>query len=255
MKTPHILILGGTGEARELAERLVATERLRVSLSLAGRTQNPLPQAGTVRTGGFGGIDGLAAWLTDNAVDILVDATHPFAARISANAEAAACQTGTRLLVLERPQWQPGEGERWIRAESTAEAAILLGEIPRRVFLAIGRQELAPFRPFTQHHYIIRSVDQVAPQEWLDNADYILARGPFKEADERRLLQNKCIDIIVTKNSGGTATYAKIAAARALSIPVIMIRRPFERQADAACVDEAVTKVLHLAALPAERGE
>jgi precorrin-6A/cobalt-precorrin-6A reductase len=255
MNVPHVLILGGAGEARRLSERLVATSRLRVTLSLAGRTKSPLPQAGTVRTGGFGGADGLTVWLGENAVDIVVDATHPFAARISANAEAATRRTGVPLIVLERPVWRAIEGDVWIEAASIAESAALIGDKPKTAFLAIGRQDLAPFRAYPEHRYVVRSVDPVDPEDRMPNATYILDRGPFTEADEIRLLEEKRVDIVVAKNSGGDATYAKIAAARALALPVVMVRRPSERRADAATVEEALAKVLHLAALPAERGE
>lgn len=255
MNAPHVLILGGATEARRLAERLVATGRVDVTLSLAGRTRNPLPQAGAVRAGGFGGADGLAAWLGENKVDIVVDATHPFAARISANAEAATHRTGVPLIVLERPAWRKVEGDRWIEADSVAEAASLLGGEPKTVFLAIGRQELAPFRAFPQHRTIVRSVDPVALEDRMPNATYILDRGPFAEAGERALLKAHGVDLVVAKNSGGDATYAKIAAARTLALPVVMVRRPSERRADAATVEEALAKVLHLAALLAERGE
>ncbi len=252
---PHILILGGTGEARQLAQRLAATNRLRITLSLAGRTEQPLPQAGEVRRGGFGGTEGLADWLAANAVDMMVDATHPFARHISGNAEAAARATGVPLVRLERPPWLPVEGDRWIDAADVAQAAALLGTEPKTVFLAIGRQELAPFRTFARHRYIVRSVDPVAAEHRLPGARYILDRGPFAEGDERALLTAHNVEILVAKNSGGAATYAKIAAARALALPVVMVRRPHEKPADAATVDEAVAKILHWAGLPQERGE
>lgn len=255
MTVPHVLILGGTGEARLLAERLVEAGELRITLSLAGRTAHPLPQAGDLRRGGFGGADGLANWLGANAVDILVDATHPFARHISGNASVAAKKSGIPLVTLERPPWRAVEGDRWIDAASVADATPLLGEAPKAVFLAIGRQELAPFRAFPQHRYIVRSVDPVTAVFQLPNADYILERGPFAEDDERTLFIKHGVDIVVAKNSGGEATYAKIAAARALGLPVVMVCRPVQRKADATTVDEAMEKVLHLAALPQERGE
>lgn len=255
MEKPHVLILGGTGEARELARRLVGQE-LRVTLSLAGRTASPLPQAGDVRTGGFGGAEGLAAWLRGNHVGALVDATHPFAARISANADAAARQAGVPLVALERPPWTAVAGDRWLSAGSAAEAAALLGEARKRVFLAIGRQELAPFRAFPQHAYLVRSVDPVA-DDVLPGARFVLDRGPFEQAAERRLLEEHGIEVVVAKNSGGDATYAKIAAAREKRIPVVMIGRPRGPRAGAAAgVDEAFRLVLHAAGLPdQERGE
>jgi precorrin-6A/cobalt-precorrin-6A reductase len=256
MTDPHILILGGTGEARRLAERLAAFGQSRLTLSLAGRTATPLPQACAVRSGGFGGADGLAAYLREHGVDILVDASHPFAARISQNAVAAARQTGVPLIRLERPAWQPVSGDRWIEAGNITEAAKLLGETPRVVFLSIGRQELAPFHAHPQHAYIVRSVDPVPPDAALPRARYLLDRGPFIEEAERALLSENGIEVVVAKNSGGEATYAKIAAARALEIPVIMVRRPMATPTDAATtVEEALEKLRHAAATLAERGE
>lgn len=252
---PHILILGGTGDARQLAQSLMATGRFRITLSLAGRTEHPLPQAGDVRRGGFGGVEGLSGWLDANAVDMMVDATHPFASNISENARTAATQGGVPLVRLERPPWLPVTGDRWVDAADIAQAATLLGSKPKTVFLAIGRQELAPFRFLPQHRYVVRSVDPVEPADRLPAASYILERGPFAEEDERALITAHGVEIVVAKNSGGEATYAKIAAARALALPVIMVRRPAAAQADAATVDEAVTKILHWADLPHERGE
>lgn len=254
-KVPHILILGGTGEARQLAQRLAATNRVRITLSLAGRTEHPMPQAGDVRRGGFGGAGGLSDWLGANAVDMMVDATHPFARHISENAKAAAGTSGLPLVRLERQPWLPVTGDRWIDAADMAEAAASLGDDPKTVFLAVGRQELAPFCAFPQHRYIVRSVDPVASEHGLPGARYILARGPFAEADERALMAAHGVEIVVAKNSGGEATYAKIEAARSLALPVVMVSRPATGQAEAATVDEAVAKILHFADLSHERGE
>lgn len=251
----HVLILGGTTEARVVARQLV--ERgLRVTLSLAGRTASPLPQAGAVRSGGFGGVDGLRAWLERNHVDILVDATHPFAARISRNAELAAHGSGVALVALERRPWLAVEGDRWVPARDVSDAARLIGAEPRRLFLAIGRQELEPFRTLPQHDFLVRSVDPVDPGI-LPGARFILDRGPFDETAERDLLQRHRIELVVAKNSGGDATYAKLAAARALKIPVIMVERPRAPRNDAvASVEEALARVVHLAGLlPEKRGE
>lgn len=256
MERPHVLILGGTGEARRLGERLDADGRLRVTLSLAGRTAAPLPQAGTVRSGGFGGAEGLAAFLRAEGVHVLVDATHPFAARISENAASAAREAGVKLVALERPPWQPVEGDRWIEAKSVSQAASLLGERSKKVFLAIGRQELFPFVALPQHVYLVRSVDPVSA-DVLPGAKFVLERGPFDEAAERLLMEEHTIETVMAKNSGGAATYAKIAAARALKLPVVMVARPGGPRADAAeTVDEAFSRVLHEAGLPPEkRGE
>ncbi len=256
MGTRHVLILGGTGDARRLAERLAVRRDLRVTLSLAGRTKTPLPQAGQVRSGGFGGVEGLVRYLCGEKVELLIDATHPFAARISANSVAAAAATGVALIVLDRPAWQKIDGDRWIEVESVADAVAKLGVERRTVFLAIGRQELAPFQVAPQHHYVVRSVDAVDPGAALHDADYILDRGPFSESDERRLLSQRGVDIVVAKNSGGDATYGKIAAARALGIPVVMVFRPPPSGAPAMfSVDEVVASVDHLFSVPTERGE
>jgi precorrin-6A/cobalt-precorrin-6A reductase len=220
----RILILGGTTEARQLAGKLAA--KYEITLSLAGRTRDPVPQGVPIRVGGFGGVEGLAAHLKDNRIDLLIDATHPYAARISANAAQAAQLTGVPAIALRRPPWEQEPGDRWTPVDSATEAAPLLGTTPRKIFLALGRQELAPFEGAPQHSYLVRSVDPVEPPLAVPHATYILARGPFFEAGDRALLETHGIDAIVAKNSGGPATYGKIAAARALGIEVFLIRRP-----------------------------
>ena len=220
----RILILGGTTEARILGGRLAAFAE--ITLSLAGRTENPVMQGVPVRSGGFGGAEGLAGWLRENRIDLLIDATHPYAARISANAAAASGLSGVPAIALCRPAWSESPGARWTTARSAAEAAVLLGARPRKVFLALGRQELAPFEGTPQHSYLVRSVDPVDPPLAVPDAAYILARGPFTEAGERALLETHGINAIVSKNSGGEATYGKIAAARALGIEVVLVSRP-----------------------------
>jgi precorrin-6A/cobalt-precorrin-6A reductase len=222
----RILILGGTAQARQLAQRLAARADLAVTLSLAGRTASPAPQPVPVRIGGFGGADGLARYLADERIDALIDATHPYAAQIAANAARAAQRTGTALLALRRPPWTAVPGDRWIEVADAQAAAAALGAAPRRVFLALGRNELAPFTAAPQHHYLIRSVDPVEPPLAVPHAAYLTGRGPFAEADERALLRQNRIETIVAKNSGGDATYGKIAAARALDVAVIVLRRP-----------------------------
>jgi precorrin-6A/cobalt-precorrin-6A reductase len=247
----HVLVLGGTGEARALAGRLAA--RMRVTLSLAGRTRAPALPDCAVRVGGFGGADGLAAWLRGAGVTVLVDATHPFARVISANARAAAEGAGVPLVVLARPPWAQAPGDRWTEVPDMADAAAALGPVPRRVFLAIGRQEVAAFRAAPHHRYLVRSVEPVAPGDLPQHAETILARGPFPEADEARLLRQRGIEVVVAKNSGGAATYGKIAAARALGVPVVMVARAAVPGA-VATVEAAEARVRHLAGLPAERG-
>lgn len=245
-----VLVLGGTAEARNLAGRLAA--RHEITLSLAGRTENPVAQGVPVRVGGFGGAEGLAAYLTQNRIDLLVDATHPYAARISANAAAASRMANVPAIALRRPAWQQQPGDRWTPVESPAEAAGLLGPRPRKIFLALGRQELAPFEAAPQHFYLVRSVDPVQPPLGVPDATYILARGPFSDAADRALLEAHGVDAIVSKNSGGQATYAKIAAARALGIEVFLIRRPpLPDLPSGASVDDVVTLADH--ALAAEK--
>ena len=230
MTRPHLLILGGTAQARALAQDLSARGDLAVTLSLAGRTERPLPQmtpgAGSVRNGGFGGVDGLARYLADARVDAILDATHPFAARMSVNAAEAAQRCGVPLVALRRPAWTPVPGDRWHEVESIAAAAATLGEAPQTVFLTIGRQEVAAFRAAPAHRYIIRSIDPVAPGDLPPRAETILARGPFDVAAETALLRDHAITVVVAKNAGGSDTYGKIAAARACGLPVILVRRP-----------------------------
>lgn len=221
-----ILILGGTAEARKLAERLSSDPRYRVELSLAGRTLAPAEHAVPLRVGGFGGGEGLAEYLRANRIAMLIDATHPYAAQISANAAAASRLSGVPLLALRRAPWQRQEGDRWHAVASVAAAVAALGDMPRRVFLTLGRQELLPFEAAPQHAYLIRSVDPVEPPLGVPDATYLTDRGPFKETQEAALLSGHGIEVIVAKNSGGPASYGKIAAARSLEIDVVLIERP-----------------------------
>jgi precorrin-6A/cobalt-precorrin-6A reductase len=255
MMTHRILILGGTTEARQLAGKLAARADVSLTLSLAGRTENPVAQGVPTRVGGFGGADGLAAFLRETRIELLVDATHPYAAQISANAAAAADEAGVPIVALRRPGWEPAEGDRWTLVDSIAGAVTALGSAPRRVFLALGRQEVAAFEAASQHHYLIRSVDPVEPRLAVPDATYFLARGPFREADERALLLEHRIDVVVSKNSGGEATYGKIAAARALGVEVVMIRRPtLPDVASAETVEALAAMVDHFLGPAAERG-
>jgi precorrin-6A/cobalt-precorrin-6A reductase len=252
---PQILILGGTTEARELALALAGRDDLAATLSLAGRTAAPAAQPVPVRSGGFGGAEGLADYLRLQHIDALIDATHPYAQIISANAVQAAARTGTALLALRRTPWVAVEGDYWIEVADARDAVRELGQKPRRVFLAVGRQELAPFSSAPQHHYFIRSVDPVEPPLDVPHARYILARGPFTESDDRSLLVSHSIDAIVAKNSGGGATYGKIAAARSLGIPVLLFRRPQLQDSPAvATVGQAVTWINHALGLDEPRG-
>jgi precorrin-6A/cobalt-precorrin-6A reductase len=222
----RILILGGTTEARELAERLAQRADLEIVVSLAGRTKSPALQPVPVRRGGFGGAAGLADYLRNERIDALVDATHPFANIISANAATAARQAGVPLMAMRRPPWRAVAGDRWIEAADVIDALRLLADRPRRVFVTLGRTELAALTAVPQHFYLIRSVDPVDPPVPLPHVSYLTDRGPFSEADDRALMSAHQIDAVIAKNSGGIASYGKIAAARALGIEVTMLRRP-----------------------------
>jgi precorrin-6A/cobalt-precorrin-6A reductase len=226
MKPLKLLILGGSGEAADFARALAVDARYDVTLSLAGKTAEPMLLPGKLRKGGFGGAEGLAHTLSEERFDLLIDATHPFAVQMKANAIEAARTTGAPLLAIRRPAWIPSEGDRWIMVDSIEDAAAALGDTPRRAFLTTGRMELAPFRKAPQHFYVVRSVEAPSPEELPPRVELITARGPFKVDDERALLEAHAIDVVVTKNSGGTATFAKLEAARALSLPVIMVERP-----------------------------
>ncbi len=222
----RILILGGTTQARQLATCLADRADFTVTLSLAGRTAAPAPHPVPVRVGGFGGPQGLADYLAEQDIDVLVDATHPYAAVMARNAARAADAANTPLLALRRPPWTAATGDRWTEVDDMAGAIRALGTPARRAFLALGRNEIEPFAGAPQHHYLVRSVDPVEPRLAVPHAVYVTGRGPFAEADEAALLAQHRIEIIVCKNSGGSATYGKIAAARARDIPVIMLRRP-----------------------------
>jgi precorrin-6A/cobalt-precorrin-6A reductase len=221
----HVLILGGTTEARRVAAELAARPGVRVTTSLAGRVTRPGPLAGEVRTGGFGGPEGLAAWLREEHVDALVDATHPFAGTITANAARAAAATGTPAVILRRPGWQAGPGDLWHPVASLAAAADALPVLGRRVFLTTGRLGLAAFAHLSGLHFVARSVEPPEPPLPPDTR-VLLARGPFTAAGETALLREHRIDVLVTKDSGGAATEAKLAAARELGLPVVMVLRP-----------------------------
>lgn len=179
-----------------------------------------------MRSGGFGGADGLARYLTLNRVDILVDATHPFAAQMKRNAVEAAALAGVELLAIRRAPWRPEAGDNWIMVADLDAAAAALGDQPKRVLLTTGRKELAPFKAASHHFYLLRSVETPELDALPPRVKTIRARGPFAYEDELELLRAHAIEVVVTKNSGGTATAAKLAAARALNLPVVMVERP-----------------------------
>ena len=220
--TGRVLLLGGTGEARRLAQRLLDAGTAVVS-SLAGRVADPLLPPGEVRVGGFGGAVGLVGWLQENPVDAVVDATHPFAAGMTANAAEACGLTGVPLLRLQRPGWtaQPGDDWRWVG--SLAEAAAAVAGFAH-VFVTTGRLGLAAFAGL-EAHCVVRSVDPPEPP-LPARTTVVLARGPFTVDEERALMAEHGIDVVVTKDSGGHMTEAKLTAARELGIPVVLVRRP-----------------------------
>jgi len=218
-------VLGGTADARTLAARLAGHAHARVVSSLAGRTRAPVLPVGETRVGGFGGVPGLAHWLRAHAATVVVDATHPFAARISANAVAACAEVGVPLLRLQRPGWSAGPGDVWHRVDSAHDAARLLPDLARRVFLTTGRLETAPYAHLDDLWFVLRSIDP--PTDALPRAcEVLLARGPFTVEDEIALLQRHRVDVVVSKDSGGPLTEAKLVAARALALPVVLIERP-----------------------------
>ncbi|HET6295452.1 MAG TPA: cobalt-precorrin-6A reductase [Kribbella sp.] len=218
-----VLLLGGTGEARQLADALADEPGLSVVSSLAGRTAEARVPDGEVRLGGFGGVDGLTAWLRDNKVDCVVDATHPFAATITEHAVEATRAVGLPLLVLRRAGWREQLGDRWVWVGSTDEAAAVLPSVGARAFLTIGRQELDAFAEVGVW-MLARCVDAPEPRpSW---CELILSRGPYSLQPELDLLRAQRIDVLVTKDSGGDMTSAKLEAARALGVPVVIVRRP-----------------------------
>lgn len=193
--------------------------------SFAGRTNTPRAQPVPVRVGGFGGVAGLAGYLRRERVGRVIDATHPFAAQMSRNAVTACAQARVPLLALERPAWVPQKGDNWHDVPDLSAAVAALPAAPARVFLAIGRQGLDAFAARPEHHYLLRLVDP-PPAPPLPDCTVEVARGPFDVAGDTALLQRHCIGLIVAKNAGGAGAQAKLAAARALGLPVIMIARP-----------------------------
>jgi precorrin-6A/cobalt-precorrin-6A reductase len=252
---PRVLILGGTTEARLLGERLARRGDLDVTLSLAGRTASPVPHAVPLRIGGFGGAAGLADYLMTERIAALIDATHPYASAISQNAVNAASQTRTPFMTLRRPPWTAVAGDRWTFVEDASAALRAIGEQPRRVFVALGRNELGAFAGAPRHFYLVRSVDPVDPPLPLPQVHYVTARGPFSEADDRALMTAHNIEVVIAKNSGGSAAYGKITAARALGIDVVLLRRPHAPAAPAVeTIDEAIAWLDHALTSAAARG-
>jgi len=219
------LILGGTTDANLLA---VATARAGIDAvySYGGRTRAPADQPLPVRSGGFGGVSGLADYLRREAITHVIDATHPFAAEMSRNAIAACAQTTTPLIALERAPWDKTSGDRWIEVADVVSAVATLPDSRANVFLAIGRQHIAPFGTRPQHAYTLRFVDPPEQALPLPDAEIIVSRGPFTLEGELEMMRARRIEWIVARNSGGTGARAKVDAARVLGLPVIMITRP-----------------------------
>jgi precorrin-6A/cobalt-precorrin-6A reductase len=237
----ELLILGGTGEAAILARAVVARfgQALNLTTSLAGRTQRPSPLPGRTRIGGFGGAAGLAAYLTEHGVDRLIDATHPFAARISTAARLACEEARVPRLLLLRPPWRRHPLDRWIEVDSMAAAAEIVGRFGRRAFLTVGASEVSCFAAPAGVHFLVRLIDPPKRPLPLRSYDVMVGRGPFALAEECDRLKRHAIDVLVCKASGGAATEAKILAARELGLPVIMVQRPPAEPGDAVVTVEA----------------
>ena len=221
----NILVLGGTTEASALAAALAARGD-EATLSYAGRVAAPKAQPIPVRVGGFGGIEGLVEYVTGHGVTHLVDATHPFAARMSANAIAAAECAGVAQIALTRPAWTPVPGDQWTRVANIEAAVAALAGPARHVMLALGRMHVDAFAEQPQHDYLLRFVDAPDQPPRLPRHHLVVDRGPFDVEGDRRLMDAHAIEILVCKNAGGTGASAKLTAARALGLPVIMIDRP-----------------------------
>jgi precorrin-6A/cobalt-precorrin-6A reductase len=222
----RILILGGTGDARKLAQSLLGDSRVVLTYSVAGRTTAPLLPDCDIRHGGFGGVDGLVDFLKANEIALAVDATHPYAAQMSAHAAAACDQAEVPLLALRRPAWTPTSDDNWQMVPDMIAAAKAIGWVPQRVLLTIGQLELGPFIRRPHHQYLIRTVEPPRAFGVPLQSRVITGRGPFSVDDEKDMLRKHYVEKIITKNSGGSATIAKLVAAREMSIPVIMVERP-----------------------------
>lgn len=221
----NILILGGTTEASALAQAL-AERNITATFSYAGRVAALKTQPLPVRVGGFGGVEGLISYLQTHRITHLVDATHPFAGQMSRHAAEATKATGTPLIALTRPEWQPKSGDHWQHVADMDAAVAALSGKAKRVMLAIGRMHLSDFTTQPQHHYLLRLVDTPDSTPPLPHHTVVVDRGPFTVDGDLALFQKHHIDVVVCKNAGGDGAAAKLAAARQLGLPVIMIDRP-----------------------------
>jgi precorrin-6A/cobalt-precorrin-6A reductase len=222
----RVLILGGTGEAAEIAAKVANIQGIEAITSLAGRTLQPSLPLGDLRIGGFGGVTGLVNYLHQMKIDVLIDATHPFATQMASNAAEAAIAVNIPRLKLIRPAWKPVHGDRWIEVDNIKDAASVLEKQAKRVFLTVGRQEIAAFAHLEQIWFLMRMIDPPQANAIVPSGKVLCDRGPFNLDNEREILIRHQIDTIVSKNSGGDATYAKIIAARELKLPVVMVKRP-----------------------------
>ncbi|KIN63028.1 Precorrin-6x reductase [Sulfitobacter noctilucicola] len=221
----RILLLGGTTEASRLADTIAAAG-IDAVFSYAGRTNTPVAQPLPTRIGGFGGIDGLVRFLITERITHVIDATHPFAAGMTRNAFAACQSVNLPLIRFERPAWVAGIADNWTMATAVEDIPALLPDMPTQVFLAIGKQQIGLFASKPQHHYLLRLVDHPAAPIALPDKTIVVARGPFDQQGDTELLKAHGITHVVAKNSGGTGAQAKLEAARALGLPVIMANRP-----------------------------
>lgn len=224
-KIRKILLLGGTTEAVELNETLAGRPEVDLITSLAGRTRTPTLLSGKTVVGGFGGEEGLINFIVDNQIELVIDTSHPFAGKITQNACAACAECGIAYLRFQRPEWEKVSGDRWISVGSIKAAAKKACDF-NRIFLTVGRQELSPFEGISGKFFLVRSIEKAEFMPQQSEVRFIRTRGPFSKEDEVRLLREYQIDLVISKNSGGLATYPKIAAARELNIPVAMIKRP-----------------------------
>ena len=220
----NVLLLGGTAEARRLAAAAATRPGIALTSSLAGAVAVPLLPEGDVRIGGFGGVAGLTGWLRDHGTDAVIDATHPFATRMTAAAVAATAALHLPLLALRRPGWTAGPGDRWHRVPDMPAAAALAPRLGDRVFLAIGSGGVAAFAD-APGWFLLRAVDPPAPPLPARHR-FVRARGPFTADAEHALLREHRIDVVVCRDSGGDLTAAKLVAARELGLPVVMVDRP-----------------------------
>lgn len=226
--TKSVVILGGTAEARILANQLVDTygDQLRVITSLAGRTEKPRLPKGEVRQGGFGGVDGLVAYLVETNTDILVDATHPYARQISAHAAAASTETETPFLMFVRPPWEQKDGDSWISVSDVERVAAAVPTETRACLITTGTNDLAKLANIRADKVFVRLIETPKEKLQLENAEIVHGRPPYKKDEERALFHLLGIDCLISKNAGGAGTYAKIEIANERGIPVVMIQRP-----------------------------